>query len=527
MPETKTTRISKWVYDFFASKAAKEDTTLLKKLDELTEVLQLLDVEEVVLNSLLNNAYKEDDTNTPRYVFEVLSALMNYYNKLSVDGFHQYNFKQFIDRWNVVAYYINSHVYTNVLSKSALRDDELRQRAESAMGMVFLFDRDVEVAIKYCNEVIKSIDPYENSYICKKTKALIMTKIFEHKELMGMLESELMVRKEGALSKLYNQLSDKYILTTDGKTPFSVSVQSNGISNKIAHLMYIHYKEGMIEELPYYVDEKFLSDIFSLYHNYSLSYHDSDLFDARGLESAFTIAQAVKGINKYSFEDSYLKGNLENGNKFNELDKALAADIDSLKGRQYTYNAEMRLRTPMHIIVETTKSDTRYIHRPDIKKVILKHLINICYPIYHSIVKKEGEILHFRDDLEGRSKYSEDKSAEIAVSLKEKAYYVNLILYISEENNNVVSTNTLYMKHDSIEKIYHCLKMEGHNTIKIENNLSFSYNSSDYIKIYYEQGSLFLYGRVKKAFINVIVQYVESETFLEFKRLDTLNRGLI
>jgi hypothetical protein len=67
--KTQTTRVSTWFYNLFSTKAEKEETTLLRKLDELAESLHILNVDEVILNDFLNTAYKEDETNTPRYVF--------------------------------------------------------------------------------------------------------------------------------------------------------------------------------------------------------------------------------------------------------------------------------------------------------------------------------------------------------------------------------------------------------------------------------------------------------------------------
>lgn len=524
---TKTTRISSWVYNLFSDKASKQETTLLKKLDELAETLHLLDVDEVVLNSFLNQAYKENEINTSRYVFEALNALMNYWSKLNNDIFNKYSFNQFIDRWNIVAYYINSHLYTNVLAKNALTEEELKQRAESTVAMAFLFDNNVVEVIEYTKEIMKEIDPYKNAYISKNSKSVIMTRIFRHEKLMKFLEGELMVRKENAISTLFNHLLEKYDLRTKGDSAFTISIESSGIPNKIAYLIYLQYKYEKLEELPFFVNEVFLSDLFSLLHSYMGKYHSSDLYYSKALESAFIISQAIKSLDAYHFyDDSYLKSNLQHSNNFDELDDALQADINTLKTIRYTYFAEMRIRTPMHIIEQTTKTGTRYILRPEIKEIIVEHLINICYPLYFYIIQIEGKILQFRDLGKELNIYSSDKYAQIAIAMKEDFYYTNLILYINN-NNELLSTITISMEHSSLEKIYHCLHMQGYNTTKIEDNLSFYYDSKDLIKINYSQGSLFLHGKIKDSFIEVIIKYIESDEFIENKKLDILNHGLM
>jgi len=521
--ETKTARISEWVYRLFSDKATSEDTSFIKKLDEVAEILQLLDIKEVILNDFLQEAYKKDESNIPRCVYESLGALMNYWNKLNGNTFNQYSFIQFIDRWNIVAYYISSHVYTNVLVKGALRDDELKQRAESTAALAFLFGNETKSVIEHANDIMKSLDPYKNAYISKKSKALIMTKIFEHEELIIHLENESIIRKETAIITLFKQLSEKYSLKTEGESAFSSSIISTGIPNKVAYLMFMQYKNGTLQDLPYFLDEIFLSEIFSLLHKSFNKYHSSDLYDARTIESAFRIAQSIKNLNKYNaYDDSYLKGNLEHSNNFSEFDKALQADIDSLKKTKYTYSAEMRMRTPMHIVEQTTKTGTRYITIPEIKETIIKNLINLCYPLYYHIIQVEGEILHFRDSSKSVSKKSDDNCAQISIAMKEDFYYVNLILYIASE-----ATITINMKHDSLEKIYHCIQMEGHNTTKIEKQLSFYYDKKDLIQLYYNQGCLFIHGKTKDSFINIITKYVESNDFIDNKRFDVLNHGLI
>ncbi|MCG3692493.1 hypothetical protein [Aliarcobacter butzleri] len=524
--KTKNARISSWVYNLFSDKASKEDSTLLKKIDELAETLHLLNINEVVLNNFLNQAYKEDETNTSRYVFETLNALMNYYDKLNNNLFNKYSFNQFIDRWNIVAYYISSHVYTNVLATNALSEQELRQRAESTMALAFLFDKDVTKAIEYTKEIMEEIDPYKNAYISKKNKSLIMTKIFMHEKLLELLQSELMIRKENAISVLFNHLANKYNLKKEGVSAFTISLESIGIPNKIAYMIYLQYKYKKLNELPYFVNEHFLSDLFCLLHSYMGSYHSSDLYHTKTLESAFKISQAIKSEDAYNYDNSYLKGNLQNSNYFNNLDDALQADINTLEATRYTYSAEMRMRTPMHIVKQTTNTGTRYVLKPEIKKVILENLINICYPIYFYIIQMEGEILQFNDNDKKTEVYSKDKSAFITISMGESFYYTNLILHINDEDK-LLSTITINMDHSSLEKIYHCIHMERTHTTKIEDNLTFYYDSKDSIRINYTQGSIFLHGKIKDSFIEVINKYVESDDFIKNKELDISNYGLI
>lgn len=520
--KTITTRMSEWVHRLFSDKAAVEDTSLIKKFDEVAEIFKLFDIKEVILDNYLDNYYK-NHTTTPRCVFETLQALFHYWDKLNGKNFKISGFIQFIDRWNIVAYYISSHVYTNVLPSGNLRDDELRQRAESLSALIFLFGKEVNKIIECANEIMKDIDPYKNAYITKKSKALILTKIFEHEKLMSYLNNELLIRKETSLLTLFEELTQKYTYVEEGESIFPSTVVSTGIPNKIAYLIYMEYKNGPLQELPYFLDEIFLNDLFIFLHSCISSYNSSVLYDARALESAFVIAQAIKSLDQYHFyDDSYLKSNLQHSNQFSELDKALQADIDSLKKTKYTYSAEMRMRTPMHIVEQTTKTGTRYVQIPEIKKIILQNIINICYPIYYNIIQAEGNILYFRDSQKEANEASDDNCAQIKVAMKEDFYYTSLILYIANE-----ATITVNMKHDSIEKIYHCLQMEGHNTTKIEKKLSFYYDKKDLIQLYYNQGCLFIHGKTKDALINVINKYIESDKFIENKKFNILNYGLM
>ena len=138
----------------------------------------------------------------------------------------------------------------------------------------------------------------------------------------------------------------------------------------------------------------------------------------------------------------------------------------------------------------------------------------------------EGEILQFNDNDKKTEVYSKDKSAFITISMGESFYYTNLILHINDKDK-LLSTITINMDHSSLEKIYHCIHMEGTLTTKIEDNLTFYYDSKDSIRINYTQGSIFLHDKIKDSFIEVINKYVESDDFIKNKELDISNYGLI
>lgn len=523
--ETKTTRISKWVYELFSSKAEHTDTTFIKKLDEIAEMIHLLDVKEVELNDFLKKTYKEDENNTPILIYEVLSGLMNYYDELN-RKFNKYNFGQFIDRWNIVVYYIRSHVYTNVLAKSALTDKELNIRAESTVALTFLFDKNTNEVLKCINEIMSMIDPYENSYPSKQSKALILTEIFKHEKLMEFLENENIIRKEAAIVELYGRINKKYDLISKGTCIFSNHLETTGLPNKIAYLLYQNYKQKGLKTLPYFINEEFINDIFNSLHTFAIEERSSDLYNSSSLISAYNITQVVKELNAYTQDDGYLKGNLENGNNFNKLDDALQADIDTLNQKEFTYFPEMRLRTPMLMLESTINSKIRFIQRENIKKVVLDNIINICHPIYAGIVKKDGEILHFRETL--KTCQFNNKNALLSISMEEKAYYVNLVLFIPSNNSDGTEvTYTLNLKHGNLKKINYCLHLEGSNTTKIDDELSIYYNQDDTLKILLKQGSIFLHGKTKDSFIDVISDYANSDKFKENNEIDILNNGMI
>lgn len=529
---TTTARISNWVYKFFSDKATSEETTLIKKLEEAAEIFKLFDAEEVILEEFLEEHYKNDTTNTPRCVYETLQSLLHYWDKLNDRNFNEYSFMQFIDRWNIVAYYISSHVYTNTLPNGSLRDDELRQRAESLSALVFIFGKEVKNIIECINKIMRNIDPYENAYMSKKSKALIMSRIFENDELMSYLENdELMIRKETVLVELFEKFKGRLI--EKGNSAFYTNIKSTGISNKIAYLIYNHYKTETLVELPYFVDEIFLSDLFKLLHSYYSKDYSSDLFYVKPISSAFKIAKVIKKLNKYDYEDSYLKSNLQHSNEYDKLDEVLQADIESLDKKRYTYHAEMRMRTPMHIVEQTTKTGIRYVQVPDIKAILLSDLINLCYPIYQHIINVEGEILHFRDqyrktDIKSKNykvkeANNDSISTQLVVSMDEKFYYACIILYVFGKAS--ISIN---VKHSSIEKIYHCIhNMEGANTTKIQEKLSLYYDNDNNLNFSYKQGSFYLHDELKEAFIEIITNYVESEEFIKNKKFDLLNYGII
>ena len=90
------------------------------------------------------------------------------------------------------------------------------------------------------------------------------------------------------------------------------------------------------------------------------------------------------------------------------------------------------MRTQMHLINLTNQLGNRYILVPEIRQVILENLINVCYPLYHFIIEKEGRILKFRNADAKTNTYSNDNQendlAQIAVSMNEDSYYTDLIL---------------------------------------------------------------------------------------------------
>ncbi|CUU90690.1 Uncharacterised protein [Campylobacter hyointestinalis subsp. hyointestinalis] len=522
---TKTIRISSWVYDFFYDRANKKDINLPQMMDDLAETLKLLDNNEVILNEVLDKCYKEYETNIPRSVFEALSALMNYSNKL-YHKFSKYGFIQFIDRYNIVAYYVNSHVCMNIVRNAATRE-ELKQKAESIAAMSFLFGKNTSKAIDYANDIINKIDPHKNAYISINSKSTIMTEIFNHKELMKLLQDELILVKEDEILELYKFIIEKYDIENTKQTAFRITLKSSGLINKIAYLIFQDYKNGKLDTLPSFVNEEFLSDLFSLFHDYVHAYYSPELCYAKAIESALIIAQAIKDESNYHMDDMYLKGNLIDNNKFDNLEDALKNAIDTFSLKTYTSitSAEFNMRTPMHILDHIAKTNDSYVTRISIQKIILKHLINVCYPIYNQIVKDEGKIFNFTDLKRETNMYSNDKSAQIAISMSETGY-VNLILYISVCNESLrISLN---LKHSSLEKIDYCLKAKIYYQIQIEEDLSIYCNeNSTSITLKFQKNDIYLQGKTMDSFVEILDKYISSDDFTKNKRIDFLNNGAI
>ncbi|MDN5063985.1 hypothetical protein [Aliarcobacter butzleri] len=90
-----------------------------------------------------------------------------------------------------------------------------------------------------------------------------------------------------------------------------------------------------------------------------------------------------------------------------------------------------------------------------------------------------------------------------------------------------MSTIIINMDHSSLEKIYHCIHMERAHATKIKDNLTFYYDSKDFMKINYTQGSIFLHSKIKDSFIEVVTKYIESDDFIENKEFEISNYGLI
>ena len=116
---------------------------------------------------------------------------MNYYEKLNNNALKKYNIAQFIDRYNIVAYYRNAHIYTNELSSAQLNPSEIQQRSESTLALSYLLGNNVKKVIEEdLNIIFKNLDAFKNGHICKENKSIIMTEIFKHDKLLKMLQDD-------------------------------------------------------------------------------------------------------------------------------------------------------------------------------------------------------------------------------------------------------------------------------------------------------------------------------------------------
>jgi len=516
--KTITVRISDFFHRIFTEKAKKDGVNFAKKIDEIYDSLKYIYEDEVELGESFMNLYKNDEKNRPKFMYDVMYGLTNYYGDLNLNKFDENGFLQYIDRYNILANYIAAHVYTNVLGKSSLTSDEINKRAVTKLGVIVFFIENHEEIIIMLNEMMKKFDPYKSSFYTKELKANIISEIFDNKELMELVENSQASRVEKDLVLLYKDIQKKAKFKNDKCTSIDISVKSYGLYNKINRIIYNGEK---IDKLPYFVDEKFVFDMLLLMHKaYSMNIYN-DLYNTKPIISAYRILKTIKMLNRHNLDhEQYYKSNFQTSNEYNKLSEVIDADIKILESKEYTYSPEMRARTPYQLMEELIKNKIRFVNIPDINKVIIENIYNLVLPIYNMIVINDNMGIKSKIEKDTKSFYSNNKNAQIEICMKDSFYYTELILY----SNDFVYTFNFNFQ--SIEKIYYLLKSKENNSnTRLEKRFTI-YKADKDIKLVHKNSAITLSGELKEEFEEVIKKTVETEIFKEFKNIHIINNGL-
>jgi len=528
--KTKNTRIPEWIFNLFSAKAKEDGKSFVEKIDEAVEALNLLNISEIRLENWLLELYKNDEKKRPRFLYETLQAMFNYWDKLEKD-FNFPDFFQFVDRWSIATYYIHSHLYTNQLSKEQLRDDELSARTESSIALAYFLGKEGFDEFVSAMTDVKAY-PYSYAALNKKSKAVFLHEVFSNNTMKALLLSPEVTKRESALYSLIKDISKNRNLNFKKNTSskFPIFVNSRGLINKIAYFVYIYQKNEEIKTLPYFVDEKFLGDIVNVYHAVLLQ-ERNELFHSNALASIFKIAIATLEISEPKNDISYLKSNLIDGYAYESLADALKVNLEVIENDEFLSDGapEMLTRTPMHIINDIIDERVKFIRRPELFDLFTKNLINIVLPVYKYLIHENGPILESSNYYASRlSLHNNDETIQLEVRVDDgenSCIYSNIILYVNDgrkTDSKFGMTITLHVNHESLTKLNYILHSEKmFSNVRLEEELYVSKNQlNDFAELRYKDSSTyFLHNQILDDLKDILRRYVESE---EFKRLNQI-----
>lgn len=511
--DTITIRVSKAFKELVSSFMTSNKDNFIDTADEVAISYKFFQKNNIELWDIYEDAYQKSKDTTPRIVFETLTGLSNYIDKIKNEP-SRFDLQQ-IDRWTIVTFYILSRVYLKCLQPDSFNENEKKNLTESAVCAGYLFMDKLPEFEKIADKIILELDPFKFAYFSMHT--WITAICMQNQEISDLLyHSDVLSRESKLQEVLQKSLENAKFKKTSS---FDYSIKTSGFSNKLLRILFCT-DSSIVNEIPF-IDELFMRDIVSMFH-YICLHKRGVSFKSQAIHVLFLITGEIIKSTKFDANlERYYMSNMINNNA-KDLTEAIAQSLKFLEEKENLISPEMWIRTPMQVIEGAYNAKHLFMHNPTIKRIIAENLINLVLPVYKYMVEETGKIVEFplSDSFENfdiksssgkisLSSYYQQEKNELPTYLSFYLAGTNISLKLSFDAILILS---FYIDKDSVENI----ELQKGTTIKKMGSVfSLSHNGVSFL----------LSDEVKNELSEVLTKLREHKSFTILKAYEELHYG--
>lgn len=396
----------------------KNLSTVSDALDEVTVAYQFFKEDAIPLEYFFDEHFTQNNNRYPRLVYEAAHALLRYWDKTYSKNKH--TFIQFVDKWNLVAYYIKAHTYSHHFQKAYHLDTHKVEMDESLAGVHYLFLDKIDEFKHIASHIMAELEPHKTDAGGADVKARIVTLCMLNEDLVALLSAPGVRKREKQLQEITQEAIINIEQLTRNQGAYPIRIKTYGMSNKLANLMLLNYHKPLTE-LPPFVDHHFMEDLFVFLHH-AIYTPSMSVCTNKALASCFRVL--IKALeyfenSKLNLDVTYVVGFLVQ--KDESLLEAFKANLADIESTNLAEHLEGRMTACKLVAEALFSAHPSIIYQADIHKVLIDNLANIASHLYHFVVKQEGRLVNYTDQRISQAYLTKDPESLFRVNITDYA----------------------------------------------------------------------------------------------------------
>lgn len=525
-PSTTTIRITTAAKTFLQNLLHhKKFATVSDALDEVTVAYQFFKEDAIPLEYFFEEHFTKNNNRHPRLVYEAAHALLRYWDKTYSKNKH--TFIQFVDKWNLVAYYIKAHTYSYHFQKAYHLDTHKVEMDESLAGVHYLFFDKIDEFKHIASRIMSELEPHKTDAGGADVKAQIVTLCMQNENLVTLLSSPGVNKREKQLQKIAHESVINIEKLTRNQGAYPIKIKTYGMSNKLANLMLLSYHKPLTE-LPPFVDHYFIEDLFVFLHH-AIYTPSMSVCTHKALASCFKVLiKALEYFGESKLDIAYIMGFLVQ--KEETLLKAFQMNLAAMESAELAEHLEGRM-TACKLVAEVLLAEhPTIIYQSDIHKVLIDNLTNIASHLYHFVVKQEGRLLNFIDPRITSFYVTKDPNSLFRVNI---TYYPDPNIAMSDITIHYSAQadfgkgkeqgmihDTITVNPTALQLLYFSLKEKSQRRVHASERLSFFLTHPGILRITLQDTENFCYTKhIHEHFLDELTKTLEEAFNTEEMRI--------
>lgn len=502
---------------------SKKFATVSDALDEVTVAYQFFKDEGIPLEDFFKDHFAENNNRHPRLVYEAAHALLRYWDKTYSKNKH--TFIQFIDKWNLVAYYIKAHTYSHHFQKAYHLDTHKVEMDESLAGIHYLFFDKIDEFKQIASLIMDELEPHKTDAGGVDVKARIVTLCMQNEDLVTLLSSPSIHKREKQLQEITLESIMNIEKLTRNQGAYPIKLKTYGMSNKLANLMLLSYHKPLTE-LPPFVDHYFIQDLFAFLHH-AIYTPSMSICTNKALASCFKIIiKTLEYFGDSKLDVAYIMGFLVQ--KDEKLLEAFRANLVDIELTELAEHLEGRM-TACKLVAEALFAEhPTIIYQSDIHKVLIDNLTNTAGHLYHFIVKQEGRLLNYKDQRISSHYITKDTNSLFRINI---TYHSETNIAMSDmtvhhssqsdsEKEKGMMHDTITVNPTALQLLYFSLKETSMRRVYASERLSFFLTHPSILRISFQDTENFYHTKhIHDCFLDELIKTLEDAFNTEEMRI--------